>query len=72
MISYFSRLVVPASNTLPGCRVHGLRVHGLSLRVVAPHARQRAALHEHGGADAGSIVDGEFLDIENQTVWHLC
>ena len=36
------------------------------LRVVAPGAAQRAALHEDGAADAGAVIDGEFLDVENE------
>ena len=34
---------------------------------MAPLAAQRAAFEEDGRADAWTIVEGEFLDIENRT-----
>ena len=39
----------------------------LAFRVGTPAAAQRAAFQEYIGADAGTIVDAEFLDIEYQT-----
>ena len=33
--------------------------------ILAVELQLLAALHEHGGADAGSFIDWEFLDIEN-------
>ena len=33
---------------------------------MAPHAAQRASLHEDGGADAWAVVDSVAFDIENQ------
>ena len=40
-------------------------VGGLAFRVVAPPAAQRAAFEEHGGADAGTVVDRELADVED-------
>ena len=37
----------------------------LALRIVAPGAGERAALEKDGGADALAVVEGIFLDIEN-------
>jgi hypothetical protein len=34
---------------------------------VAPPAVQRASLEEHRGADARAIVDGEFLDVKDDS-----
>lgn len=42
----------------------------LAFRVVAPPAAERAAFEEDGSADAGAVVNGIFLDVENQTVCH--
>jgi hypothetical protein len=39
--------------------------------VVTPEAAQRAAFEEYRGADARPIVDGETLDIEDQTAGHV-
>ena len=39
----------------------------LAFRVGTPAAAQRAAFQEYIGADAGTIVDAEFLDIEYQS-----
>jgi hypothetical protein len=38
--------------------------------IVAPQAAQGTTFKEHGGADAGSIVYGEPLDIKNPTWEH--
>jgi hypothetical protein len=38
----------------------------LTLRIVAPPAGKRTTLEEHRRADAGSVMDGVFLDIENR------
>ena len=38
----------------------------LALRVVAPAAAQRAAFEEYGSADAGAVVDREFLQGQPQ------
>jgi hypothetical protein len=35
---------------------------------VTPLARQRAAFHKNGRADARAVVDGKFFDIEDDTV----
>lgn len=42
-----------------------LRVRGLGFGVTAPFARQGAALQEDDGPDAGTVVNGIFLDIED-------
>ena len=47
-----------------------LRGEDLGLRVVAPGAQQRAALHKNGGADARAVMDGIVLDIADQTGGH--
>ena len=39
--------------------------HVQALRVVAPGAAQRAALEEHGGADARPVLGGEALQVQN-------
>ena len=44
---------------------HDLRLGRQAFGVVAPAAPQRAPLQEHRGADAGSVVQGELLDIKN-------
>ena len=36
-----------------------------ALRVVAPGAAQRAALEEHGGADARPVLGGEALQVQD-------
>ena len=41
------------------------RAHVQALRVVAPGAAQRAALEEHGGADARPVLGGEALQVQN-------
>ena len=45
--------------------VKHLRLGRPALRVVAPHAAQRAALHEYGCTDARPVVDGVSFDIED-------
>ena len=40
-----------------------LRAHALG--VVTPDAPERAALHEDGRTDAGAVMDGEALDVED-------
>ena len=47
-------------------RVKDLRLAGEGFRVVAPQAAQMASLQKHRGADAGAIVDGVALDVENR------
>ena len=42
-----------------------LRVRGLGFGVTAPFARQGAALQEDDGPDAGTVVNGIFLNIED-------
>ena len=42
----------------------------LALRVVAPGAAERAALHEDRGAHAGAIVDREALHVEDEAGPH--
>ena len=37
----------------------------LPFRIVAPEAAHGAALEEHGGADARSVVQGKALNVEN-------
>lgn len=38
----------------------------LAFGIGTPAAAQRAAFDEYGGADAGTVVDTEFLNIEYQ------
>jgi len=45
--------------------VEELRMPALGFRVVAPFAAEGAALEEHGGPNAGTIVGAETLDIED-------
>ncbi len=42
----------------------------LAFRVVAPEAGQRAALHEHGAAQPGTVLEGEALDVEDRSGAH--
>ena len=49
---------------------HDGRLGRLALRVVAPEAGQRAALHEHGAPQSGAILEGEALDVEDRTLTH--
>jgi len=44
---------------------------GVGLGVMAPQATQVATLKKHAGADAGSIMNGEALDIEDATLHDL-
>ena len=41
---------------------------GLPLRIRAPVAAQGTALEEHERADAGTVVEGEALDVEDPTL----
>jgi hypothetical protein len=53
-----------ASNTFLGKERDDLRcIHPFG--IVTPDAAQRAAFEENGRADAGPVVDGETLDVEN-------
>jgi hypothetical protein len=45
--------------------VGDLRMRGLGFGVTAPFARQGAALQEDDGPDAGTVVNGIFLNIED-------
>jgi hypothetical protein len=42
----------------------------LAFWVVAPPAAQRAAFQEDGGTNAGAIVDGVSLNVENNACLH--
>ena len=53
----------------PRLLVEQLRLRIPALRVVAPDAAQRTALHEDGCADAWPVVDGVALDVEDE--WQL-
>jgi hypothetical protein len=55
----------PAALNTPAGPMHKLRFEGNSLRIMAPQAMQRAALEKNGGANAGPIVYGIPLDIED-------
>ena len=50
--------------------VHEIRPVVLTFRIVAPQATQWTTLEENGGADARTVVDGEFLQGENQGLAH--
>jgi hypothetical protein len=48
-----------------------LQTHILGLRIGAPLTAQIASLKEHRGANARSIVEAEFLDVENMAFHYL-
>lgn len=50
--------------------VEDLHAERLGLRVGAPAAAQRAPLEEDGRADAGTVVDAVFLDVEHVAHGH--
>ena len=50
---------------------HELGQGGETLGIVAPSAMQRATLEEHCGPPAGTVPDGELLDVENRGVHTL-
>ena len=49
---------------------HQLRLIAEPLRVVAPHAPQRAALEKDGRADAGAVIDRHLLDVKYSSGGH--
>jgi hypothetical protein len=53
-----------ASDAL-GRLIFDFRGGGQTFRIVAPLAAERAALEEDGRTDTGTVVDGEFLYVEN-------
>ena len=59
---------VPAIDALVRIE-HDLGSKADALRVLAPEAAERAALQEDGRADAWSVVDGEPLDVEDDTLF---
>jgi hypothetical protein len=60
-----------AAGEAPGLLHVQLGYGGQPLRIVAPPASERTALHEHRGADAGTIAQGKALDIENCSCHNL-
>jgi hypothetical protein len=42
-----------------------------ALRVVAPGAGERAALHEHGCPDTWTVMEAILLDVEHHTALHI-
>jgi hypothetical protein len=50
--------------------VEKFRREGLTLRVVAPPARKRTATEKDRRPNAGAVVDGIFLDIEDRSAFH--
>ncbi len=57
----------PAGLT-PVAQEYKFRLGRQRLRAVAPPAGERAALEVDGHADAGSVVHGEGVDVEHQTL----
>jgi hypothetical protein len=47
-----------------------LLLFGLGLRVVAPQAIQRTPFVKNSASNSGTVVDGEFLYIENRSFYH--
>ena len=47
-----------------------LRLRRNAFRIVTPGATQRAAFHEDGQPYARSVVDGKFLNVENEAGGH--
>ena len=43
---------------------------GQSFRIVTPLAAEGTALEKHGRPDAGTVVNGKFLDVENTSALH--
>ena len=58
--------LAPADDPVAVRPMQNLGLEGPTLGVVAPSAAKRAALEEHGGAQPGTIVNGQFADVENQ------
>lgn len=58
--------VTPARQALSSRVAEALRRGGQALGIMAPSAAQGAAFEEHGGPDAGPIVNRQLTDIENQ------
>jgi hypothetical protein len=44
--------------------------HQDSQGVVTPHAGERAAFQEDGGAHARAVMDGKFFNVKNDTSSH--
>ena len=68
--SQFSGLIFPAGQPFAGWAANYLRLDGLALGIVAPHAGQRAAFQKDGGADAGAVMDGKFFYVKNDARGH--
>ena len=57
-------------HSIGGCLFAGERLHRLTFGIAAPTAAQVASLKKHVRADARAVVNGEFLQIENQCFFH--
>ncbi|GAW28579.1 hypothetical protein ULO1_11490 [Carboxydocella sp. ULO1] len=63
-------LATPTTNTAPGSKQQP-GVKTLAFRIMTPLATQGTAEEKDGSPDAGAILQGKFLDIENQAGFHL-
>ena len=65
----FRRYAAPG-DTVFRRSLHGLRLRMQTLGIMAPGAPEGASLQEYRRADSRTIVDREFLNVENDSVLH--
>ena len=58
-----------AGNTFAAVK-KDLPLTGFGFRIMAPQTVQGTALYKYGCTDARTIVDTEFLNIKNDTIFH--